>query len=145
LSKLSEMVFVLTDEEQELLFHFYQQGYKTLWLILSLIQDPKLQSFDTLKRAGLKKGYSDEKLNDLTDDEKFPLISLNKRLDKIMRNYYEHQAINSEEKAYKACLVSLRALIKKSDLDPALFFHIIQYHAEIILPAKILLGCIFVE
>lgn len=112
----------LTDEEQELLFHFYQQGYKTLWLILSLIQDPKLQSFDTLKRAGLKKGYSDEKLNDLTDDEKFPLISLNKRLDKIMRNYYEHQAINSEEKAYKACLVSLRALIKKSDLDPALCF-----------------------
>ena len=39
----------LDEEEREVLYHFYQQGYKTLWLILTLIEGSKSQTFDRIK------------------------------------------------------------------------------------------------
>ena len=45
----------LGEEEREVLYHFYQQGYKTLWLILTLIEGSKSQTFDRIKSRDLKK------------------------------------------------------------------------------------------
>ena len=39
----------LKKEEQEVLFHFEQRGYKTLWNVLTLIEGPKVTLFKTLK------------------------------------------------------------------------------------------------
>ena len=39
----------LKKEEQEVLFHFEQRGYKTLWNVLTLIEGPKVTPFKTLK------------------------------------------------------------------------------------------------
>ena len=44
----------LDEEEREVLYHFYQQGHKTLWLILTLIEGPKSQTFDRIKSRDLK-------------------------------------------------------------------------------------------
>lgn len=45
----------LDETERELLFHFYQQGYKTLWLILSCIKVPTQDApFDVLKEKAIK-------------------------------------------------------------------------------------------
>ena len=46
----------LTEEEKEFLYHFNQQGYKILWLLISTIKESKKTEFDDIKdRVNSKK------------------------------------------------------------------------------------------
>ena len=106
----------LDEEEREVLYHFYQQGYKTLWLILTLIEGPKSQTFDRIKSRDLKKN---EKIS-------IPCEELDTSLEQLVREFYENNITNVEDKIYRICINKLRKIIKNSDLDsvyqvPALY------------------------
>lgn len=106
----------LDEEEREVLYHFYQQGYKTLWLILTLIEGPKSQTFDRIKSRDLKKN---EKIS-------IPCEELDTSLEQLVREFYENNITNVEDKIYGICMNKLRKIIKNSDLDsvyqvPALY------------------------
>lgn len=106
----------LDEEEREVLYHFYQQGYKTLWLILTLIEGPKSQTFDRIKSRDLKKN---EKIS-------IPCEELDASLEQLVREFYENNITNVEDKIYRICINKLRKIIKNSDLDsvyqvPALY------------------------
>ena len=106
----------LDEEEREVLYHFYQQGYKTLWLILTLIEGPKSQTFDSIKSRDLKKS---EKIS-------IPCEELDASLEQLVLEFYENNITNIEDKIYQTCMNKLRRIIKDSDLDsvyqvPALY------------------------
>lgn len=106
----------LDEEEREVLYHFYQQGYKTLWLILTLIEGPKSQTFDRIKSRDLKKN---EKIS-------IPCEELDASLEQLVLEFYENNITNVEDKIYGICKNKLREIIKNSDLDsvyqvPALY------------------------
>ena len=97
----------LDEEEREVLYHFYQQGYKTLWLILTLIEGSKSQTFDRIKSRDLKKN---EKIS-------IPCEELDTSLEQLVREFYENNITNVEDKIYGICMNKLRKIIKNSDLD----------------------------
>mgnify|MGYP000520786346 CR=1 FL=1 len=66
-------------EEQEVLFHFEQRGYKTLWNVLTLIEGPKVTPFKTLKERVEKNRTEMQELDK----------SLEKDLESIVQGFYE--------------------------------------------------------
>ena len=89
-----------------MLYHFYQQGYKTLWLILTLIEGSKSQTFDRIKSRDLKKN---EKIS-------IPCEELDTSLEQLVREFYENNITNVEDKIYGICMNKLRKIIKNSDI-----------------------------
>ena len=95
----------LTEEEKEFLYHFNQQGYKILWLLISTIKESKKTEFDDIKdRVNSKK--------DMSVSGRF--ISLDMQLEKDVRAYYENNAMNIDMTLYVHCLKELQKVIEES-------------------------------
>jgi|GEM_PF-656997 len=95
------------EEEIKFLCHFNQQGYKMLWLILSLAAGPQYKSFDTIKDT-IEKGKPCSEGDNIKE--------LDKSLENIVCDYYNNSAINTEAKIYKVCLSELMEISKSKEL-----------------------------
>ena len=118
----------LDETERELLFHFYQQGYKTLWLILSCIKVPTQDApFDVLKEKAIKQMEKSEekRKSKKAPKEELPPISsyvasnsdFIRHLDNAARNFYVNNDANAQRKLYRICLRELEELIDHSSVD----------------------------
>lgn len=118
----------LDETERELLFHFYQQGYKTLWLILSCIKVPTQDApFDVLKEKAIKqmeKSEEKRKAKKAPKEELPPISSyvasnsdFIRHLDNAARNFYVNNDANAQRKIYRICLRELEELIDHSSVD----------------------------
>ena len=118
----------LDETERELLFHFYQQGYKTLWLILSCIKVPTQDApFDVLKEKAIKqmeKSEEKRKAKKAPKEELPPISSyvasnsdFIRHLDNAARNFYVNNDANAQRKLYRICLRELEELIDHSSVD----------------------------
>ena len=116
------------ETERELLFHFYQQGYKTLWLILSCIKVPTQDApFDVLKEKAIKQMEKSEekRKSKKAPKEELPPISsyvasnsdFIRHLDNAARNFYVNNDANAQRKLYRICLRELEELIDHSSVD----------------------------
>ena len=88
-------------EEQEVLFHFEQQGYKTLWNVLTLIEGPKVTLFETLKKRVEKNRTEIQELDK----------SLEKDLESIVQGFYEKNETDPKNKLYGVCLQKLKQIV----------------------------------
>ena len=91
----------LKKEEQEVLFHFEQQGYKTLWNVLTLIEAPKVTLFETLKKRVEKNRTEIQELDK----------SLEKDLESIVQGFYEKNETDPKNKLYGVCLQKLKQIV----------------------------------
>lgn len=114
----------LDETERELLFHFYQQGYKTLWLVLYLIEVPaNNSSFDDLKLAAtkLKENRKSKKQKTTNTKKKVPPAVPDpvfvQDLDTFTCDFYENNDANVQSRIYHRCLQELKEQIGCSDLD----------------------------
>ena len=118
----------LDETERELLFHFYQQGYKTLWLILSCIKVPTQDaSFDVLKEKAIKQMEKSEekRKSKKASKEELPPISsyvastsdFIRHLDNAARDFYVNNDANAQRRIYRICLRELEELIDHSSVD----------------------------
>ena len=98
-------VDILDDEEKEVLFSFPNRGYINLWLVLSIIEGPKLKTFDKVLSSNIK-------CNIKVKDKK-----LEEKLTEYLRAYYENNSYDALGKIYAACLKALGDIIKNSDLS----------------------------
>lgn len=94
----------LKKEEQEVLFHFEQQGYKTLWNVLTLIEDPKVTLFETLKKRVEKNRTEIQELDK----------SLEKDLESIVQGFYEKNETDPKNKLYGVCLQKLKQIVTET-------------------------------
>ena len=94
---------ILTEDERELLYHFHQQGYKTLWDVIEAANVCKTAPFETIKvsQIKLREPYIAENLQ--SDCEE---------LDAMMRSYYEQNLTDVDELLYRKCLQVLKDKIK---------------------------------
>ena len=118
----------LDETGRELLFHFYQQGYKTLWLILSCIKVPTQDApFDVLKEKAIKQMEKSEekRKSKKAPKEELPPISsyvasnsdFIRHLDNAARDFYVNNDANAQRKIYRICLRELEELIDHSSVD----------------------------
>lgn len=100
----------LTEKEEEILFHFHQQGYKMLWFLTEAIKGPGLEDFDVMK------GRLAEQREKWVSKE---LKSLDTVLEEESKRYYEENASEPELAVYRYCLEEIRALIAETKLQNA--------------------------
>lgn len=94
----------LEKEEQEVLFHFEQQGYKTLWNVLTLIEGPKVTPFEILKKRVVKE------TTEMAELDK----SLEKDLESIVQGFYEKNETDPKNKLYGVCLQKLKQIVTET-------------------------------
>lgn len=98
----------LKKEEQEVLFHFEQRGYKTLWNVLTLIEGPKVTLFKTLKERVEKNRTEMQELDK----------SLEKDLESIVQGFYEKNETDPKNKLYGGCLQKLKQIVTETQELP---------------------------
>ena len=98
----------LKKEEQEVLFHFEQRGYKTLWNVLTLIEGPKVTPFKTLKERVEKNRTEMQELDK----------SLEKDLESIVQGFYEKNETDPKNKLYGVCLQKLKQIVTETQELP---------------------------
>ena len=98
----------LKKEEQEVLFHFEQRGYKTLWNVLTLIEGPKVTLFKTLKERVEKNRTEMQELDK----------SLEKDLESIVQGFYEKNETDPKNKLYGVCLQKLKQIVTETQELP---------------------------
>lgn len=98
---------MLSEDEQNLLFHFNQQGYKLLWHLIEVVEGPKITAYDKIKES-LEETRGKFKIEELT--------KLEEKLEDEERAYYENNATDVDEKLYNHCLEEIRIIIGTTDL-----------------------------
>lgn len=93
---------LLSDEEKSFLFHFHQQGYKLLWLLIDLIDEANVPTY-----AEVSKKFEDKRKKYAKDK----LTTLEEALETEMKQYYENNAANTEQMIYLKCLNELKNVI----------------------------------
>lgn len=96
---------ILDDDEKGILFNFRNRGYINLWLVLSIIDGPKIYTFDEILSRNIK-------CNIKVRDKK-----LEEKLVEYLRAYYDNNATDALGKIYAACLKVLGSIIKNSGLS----------------------------
>lgn len=96
---------ILDDDEKGILFNFRNRGYINLWLVLSIIEGPKIYTFDEILSRNIK-------CNIKVRDKK-----LEEKLVEYLRAYYDNNATDALGKIYAACLKSLGSIINNSGLS----------------------------
>ena len=96
---------ILDDDEKGILFNFRNRGYINLWLVLSIIEGPKIYTFDEILSRNIK-------CNIKVRDKK-----LEEKLVEYLRAYYDNNATDALGKIYAACLKVLGSIIKNSGLS----------------------------
>jgi predicted metal-dependent hydrolase len=96
---------ILDNEEKEVLFNFRNRGYINLWLVLSIIEGPKISTFDEILSRDIRSNIK-------AKDEK-----LEEKLKEYLRAYYDNNATDALGKIYAACLKALGGIMNKSGLS----------------------------
>ena len=96
---------ILDDEEKEVLFNFHNRGYINLWLVLSIIEGPKITTFDEILSRDIRSNIK-------AKDEK-----LEEKLKEYLRAYYDNNTTDVLDKIYAACLKALGGIMYKSGLS----------------------------
>ena len=96
---------ILDDDEKGILFNFRNRGYINLWLVLSILEGPKIYTFDEILSRNIK-------CNIKVRDKK-----LEEKLVEYLRAYYDNNATDALGKIYAACLKVLGSIIKNSGLS----------------------------
>lgn len=92
----------LTEEEKNLLCSFSFKGYKILWLLVGMVRDARIPSFDDMKKrnACTKSKYFSEELK-----------YLDALLEQEAQQYYDNNASDIGDKIYTHCLDELKKMI----------------------------------
>lgn len=106
----SEVSDSLSDAEKNLLFHFNQGGYKILWHLIDIIKGKRVEEFETIKAR------VEEKNKDLSEKEKKGEFA--KRLEEVVKAYYDSNLKNVDLRLYKICIERLRKLVEDTSLSP---------------------------
>ena len=96
---------ILDDDEKGILFNFRNRGYINLWLVLSIIEGPKITTFDEILSRDIRSNIK-------AKDEK-----LEEKLKEYLRAYYDNNTTDVLDKIYAACLKALGGIMYKSGLS----------------------------